>query len=269
MKNKRGIAAACLSGVSEYDALDAIRDAGFESVFSESWELDTVMKIREKCDRLGLVLDSLHAPWRGVNDIWLPTDACEPLLVGIRSSIDAAAAAGVPAVVAHVSSGWFPPEISKIGYERFDALVEYASEKKVKIALENLRRLGHLSVLMDRYEQNPWVGFCYDCGHEHCYTETVRYLDFYGDRMLVTHIHDNFGRDHADPYSDRDAHLMPFDGTLDYADVMARLNKTGYTGSLTLELFREGKYAETGDREYLAIAFERLNRIISLGRRKG
>ena len=71
MKNKLGIAAACLSGVKEIDALDLIRDVGFESVFSEDNDPKTVLAIREKCDRLGLVCDSLHAPWRGINDIWL------------------------------------------------------------------------------------------------------------------------------------------------------------------------------------------------------
>ena len=266
MKNKLGIAAACLSGVKEIDALDLIRDVGFESVFSEDNDPKTVLAIREKCDRLGLVCDSLHAPWRGINDIWLEGDACKPLLDGIYLSVDAAAGAGIPAIVTHVSSGWFPPKISEIGYERFAALVDYAEKKKVKLAFENLRRLGHLAVLMDLYERNPWVGFCYDWGHEHCYTETVKYLDFYGDRLLVTHIHDNFGRDHNDYYADPDAHLMPFDGNIDYADIMTRLRKTDYTGSLTLELFREGKYAETPDREYLEIAFERLQRIAALGK---
>ena len=267
MKNKLGIAAACLSGVKEIDALELIRDVGFESVFSEDNDPKTVLAIREKCDKLGLVCDSLHAPWRGINDIWLEGDACKPLLDGIYLSVDAAAGAGIPAIVTHVSSGWFPPKISAIGYERFAALVDYAEKKKVKLAFENLRRLGHLAVIMELYERNPWVGFCYDCGHEHCYTETVNYLDFYGDRLLVTHIHDNFGRDHNDYYADPDSHLMPFDGNLDYAAMMERLNKTNYTGSLTLELFREGKYAETGDREYLSISFERLNRIVALGKK--
>lgn len=59
---------------------------------------------------------------------------------------------------------------------------------------------------------------------------------------------------------------MPFDGNIDYADIMTRLRKTDYAGSLTLELFREGKYAETPDREYLEIAFERLQRIAALGK---
>ena len=85
MKNKLGIAAACLSGVKEIDALELIRDAGFESVFSEDNDPKTVLAIREKCDKLGLVCDSLHAPWRGINDIWLEGDACKPLLDGIIS----------------------------------------------------------------------------------------------------------------------------------------------------------------------------------------
>ena len=73
MKNKLGIAAACLSGVKEIDALELIRDAGFESVFSEDNDPKTVLAIREKCDKLGLVCDSLHAPWPSQGPcLWSP-----------------------------------------------------------------------------------------------------------------------------------------------------------------------------------------------------
>ena len=264
MERKLGIDATCLPGVAEIDALDKIRTAGFDAVFGVTNDAKTVCDMREKCEKLGLSLESLHAPFRGINDFWLSGLAYRGLRDGIKASIDAAAAAGVPVVVVHVSSGWFPPPICDIGFARFDDLVEYAIARGVKIAFENLRKLGNLAVILERYKKIPNVGFCYDCGHEHCYTETVHFLDIYGARTLCTHIHDNLGRNKEDKWKDADLHLMPFDGDIDYADMMARMRRFGYNGTLTLEITKGGDYAEKSDEEYLAIAYERVKKIAAL-----
>ena len=264
-KTKYGINAGCLPDVDELDALDLILDAGFDAVFSDEYDVKKVAAIKEKSDKLGLSLEFLHAPFHGVNNFWIEGDAYLPLWNNIKSSIDAAENAGIPIIVAHVSSGWFPPQIGDVGLFRFDELVSYAGSHGVTVAFENLRKVGNLTALMDRYEKEPNVGFCYDCGHEHCYTPPVRYTDLFPGRILCTHIHDNFGRDKNDPYADPDIHLMPFDGDLDYADMMTRLRATGYTGTLTLEIFKAGQYAETPAREFLATGRKRIEKIDSLG----
>ncbi|MBQ7171059.1 MAG: sugar phosphate isomerase/epimerase [Clostridia bacterium] len=266
MKRKLGIITSCLPGKSEYDALDYIADAGFEMVFCDEFNQKEILRLKEKCDRLGIALEFLHAPYAGVNQFWNPGDAYLKLRDGIYSSIEGASEAGIPVVVSHVSSGWFPPLIYDFGLARFDELVEYATAKKVKIAFENLRRDDYLDVIMKRYEKEPYVGFCYDCGHQHCYSygEPVDYLALYGDRLLCTHIHDNFGRDQTDIWRDADEHIMPFDGNLDYTAMMKRLHKTGYTGALTLELCNQERYCEKTPAEFLAIAHERIAKIAAL-----
>ncbi len=265
MKQKLGVVANCLTEKTEWEALDLIRNAGFEAVFSESNDPATVLALREKCDKLGLSLDFLHAPFGGINNFWLPGDGYRPLWKGITDSIDSAAGAGVPLVVCHVSSGWAPPPLCDIGFARFDELVEYAQKKGVKIAFENLRKLGVLAAIMERYEKNPEIGFCYDLGHEHCYTRTVRYMDIYADRLLCTHIHDNHGRE-KDDWSDPDEHLLPFDGNIDYADRMRRLREAEFTGTLMLEIYdsRRPEYREMGAEAFLKTAYERIERISKL-----
>ena len=269
MKRKLGIVASCLSGVPETDALEKIRNAGFDTVFSNQNDAGTVCELRERCDRLGLTLDFLHAPFAGINDFWTPGLAYRGLRDGIRKSIDAAAQAGVPTVVCHVSSGWSPPQLCDVGFDRFDALVDYALTRKVRLAFENLRKVGNLAAIMERYERIPEVGFCYDCGHEHCYTRTVNFLDLYVDRLFCTHIHDNHGRDPDNYRDDPDEHLMPFDGNIDYADMMRRIGQTAYTGALTLEISRRGAYEKTSDGDYLAIAYDRISRIAALAKENG
>ena len=264
--NKLGIIASCLPGKTEQEALDPIRAAGFEMVFSGDNDPKRVLDLKNKCEKLGLDLDFLHAPFKGINDFWVPGLAYRDLREGIYRSIDAAAGAGVPAVVCHVSSGWFPPQLSDVGFSRFDDLVDYAIGKGVKVAFENLRKVGNLAAIMERYENIPEVGFCYDCGHEHCYTETVHFLELYAPRLLCTHIHDNFGRDHSNYWGDPDAHMMPFDGNLDYEDMMRRMRATAYTGALTLEVGKKEPYDTVSDEAFLKIAYERLTRISKLGK---
>ena len=264
MERKLGIIASCLPGVTEINAVEKIRNAGFNMIFSGSYDRKTVYDLKTKSDKLGLSLDFLHAPFRGINDFWVPGLAYRELRNGIYGSIDAASGADVPVVVCHVSSGWFPPQLCDIGFGRFDEMVDYAITKNVRIAFENLRKVGNLAAIMERYENIPEVGFCYDCGHEHCYTETVHFLELYASRMICTHIHDNHGRDHNDYFGDPDEHLMPFDGNLDYNDMMRRIEETGYTGALTLELGKKGIYTEKSDEEFLGIAYERIKRISKL-----
>ena len=259
-----GIVASCLAGVAEIDALEKIRQAGFEAVFSEivgTCDPKQVANLQNRCAQLGLSLDFLHAPFRGINDFWVPGLAYRNLRNGIYGTIDAASEAGIPMVVCHVSSGWFPPQLCDVGFERFDALVDYAVTKNVKIAFENLRKVGNLAAIMERYENIPEVGFCYDCGHEHCYTETVHFLELYGDRLFCTHIHDNHGRDHSDYWGDPDEHLMPFDGNLNYADMMNRIRQTNYAGTLMLELVQKGEYLGKSHEAFLQIAYERIKQI--------
>lgn len=261
---KFGIIASCLPGVAEIDALEKIRQAGFETVFTGENDPKTVYNFKERCEQLGLSVDSLHAPFRGINSFWIPGLAYRDLRNGIYSSIDAASGADIPVIVCHVSSGWFPPQLCDIGFQRFDELVDYAISKNVKVAFENLRKVGNLAAIMERYEKIPEVGFCYDFGHEHGYTATVHFLELFGDRVFCTHIHDNHGRSQEDYYGEPDEHLMPFDGNLDYADAMKRLCQTNYTGALTLEIGQKGEYLEKSHKEFLQIAYERLRRISAL-----
>jgi sugar phosphate isomerase/epimerase len=76
----------------------------------------------------------------------------------------------------------------------------------------------------------PHVGFCFDCGHEGCFTQGVQFMPLYGDRVLCTHVHDN------NCEKDRDLHLLPFDGRMDLGRVARQIRESGYQGPLTLEI---------------------------------
>lgn len=140
-------------------------------------------------------------------------------------------------------------------------MIEYALRKNIRVAFENLRNVGNLAAIMERYERIPEIGFCYDWGHEHCYTQDVHFMDLFGRRIFCTHIHDNFGRSKEDPKKDMDIHVLPFDGNIDYKEIMSLMDKYNYTGNLTLEVEQGELYKDMTAEEFLASAYGRIKKI--------
>ena len=265
MKRKLGIVAECLEGVAPYDALDKIKEAGFEAFFTGEYRLNEVKRIKEKADILGLSYDFIHAPFHNINEMWTSGMGYIEVMDYMKESIDTASKCGIPYVITHVSSGWHPPFVNDMGLSRYDELVSYAKEKCVTLAFENLRLLGNLTCLMDRYEKMDNVKFCFDCGHEHCYTKTVSMLDIFTNKVCCTHIHDNFSRELEDRVGNYDLHLLPFDGNYDYEKMMRKLDKYGYSGTLMLEVFQNiGDYSKMSHKEFLDTYYERILRISNL-----
>lgn len=269
MERKLGITNAGLKDVSGIEAIGLIKNAGFDCFFTPAWDVKSVAAVKNEAERVGLELEFIHGPFHAthpsgsplyMNHCWKASPDYVPLMDAILTSIDAAAEADVKTVVLHVNGDWKPPKISDIGLSRFDRIVSHAVRKGVRIAFENLRTHGTLAALMERYERIPEVGFCYDCGHEHCYTETIPYLDLFGKRTLCTHLHDNFGRDKEDPMKDMDAHYLPFEGNIDYAAMMQKLDKYGYQGSLMLEVSQR-HYGDISAEEFLATAYDRVKKL--------
>ena len=262
MKRKLGIYGNCLSGVHPKDALEKIKAAGFETFFTCEYKAEDVSSIKHRADEVGLEYEFIHAPFHSINDMWLPGVDYLTVFDYMKESINSAAEFGIPTVITHLSSGWKSPEVNDLGLSRFDELVLYARELGVTLAFENLRKLGNLACIVDRYENMDNVRFCYDCGHEHCYTKTVNILDVFTDKVCCTHIHDNHGRPFENKRDDFDEHLLPFDGTCNYKAMMGKLDEYGYTGSLMLEVWQNREdYLKMSHEDFLATCYERIKRI--------
>lgn len=262
MKRKLGINVDCLMGVSPLEAIEMIHRAGFETFFTGNQDRATVAALKQKADELGLCFEFIHAPFNGINNIWLSGMEYLTIHNAMKHSIDLAAENGIPTVITHVSSGWNAPAVNDLGLSRYDELVLYAKEKGVILAFENLRMTGNLAVLIDRYEKLDNVRYCFDCGHEHCYTKTVSWMDLFTTRAICTHIHDNHGRPFEDKVNDFDTHLLPFDGTYNYEKMMRKLDEYGYEGSLMLEVSnRKSPYCDLSHEDFLQTCYERIKKI--------
>ena len=240
------------------------------------WKPGDDLRLAAACaESLGLMAQSLHAPWGKAADLWGDDDgkgaAAVDELVGC---LRAAAEIGAPIMVAHAWIGFVPTAPTEAGLARFCTVADEAARLGVKIAIENTEGEEHLDALLERFRGNPSVGFCWDTGHELCYNRGRDLMAQYGDRLLCTHLNDNLGiTDPAGPTTWLDdLHLLPFDGIADWSGIASRLDDSGFSGPLTFELNRDSKpgrhendeYGAMPLRDYLAEAFARARKVASL-----
>ncbi|MBQ2968335.1 MAG: sugar phosphate isomerase/epimerase [Clostridia bacterium] len=131
--------------------------------------------------------------------------------------------------------------------ELFSALLPFAKEHGVKIAIENLFAWekgspdasptacstpesfdAHLNAIND-----PDFVACLDVGHAEMLkdaTSATRLIYTLGNRLQALHIHDN------DRHGDK--HQIPFSMQIDFDAIVKALKDIGYTGYLTLEADR-------------------------------
>ncbi len=239
---KLGCNAEALLGNDIFKNMELIKAAGFDSTFFY-WDDNTdIEKYMEKANSLGLEVEFLHAPFDTVNSVWVEGDEGDVYTEKMRRCIKTAAKYNIPVVVLHTSSGNDVPKTSPIGLLRHKKLIIEAERCGVKIAFENTRIIRHLSLLLE-YFKSENVGFCYDTGHEKCYTPGYRFMPLFGKRTFVTHIHDNNGLSESKEISyNDDLHRIPFDGIIDFSRVCKEVKENGYKGNLTLEVNNREPY---------------------------
>lgn len=158
----------------------------------------------------------------------------------LRNRIDLAAAFQSPNVVLHIDitdnvfrSETAEQEFFEPLFQSLDEIRPYCVEKGVQIAAETLlcanaqNFLNLYDRLFARYGKE-FIGVCFDCGHwELIEPGKLTVLERFGDRLIATHIHDNFGA--------MDNHLLPFDGRLDWHTIISAIAATPYQTPLNFE----------------------------------
>ncbi len=256
--------------------LQQLRDIGFRAVSPVRHADCDLGALTETAARLGLTVQSLHGCHRGIPALWQPDPArSQPLLQELLWGIDDCAAYGIPLLVVHPWSTFdytFDPE--HLYFRNFDTLVAYAAEKGVQIAFENLEGPEFLCALMARYASCSHIGYCWDAGHEQCYTPAWDMLARFGDRLIMTHLNDNLGLTHPEGLlqGTDDLHLLPFDGIANWETLIHRLKQARPQQILNFELKVRPKadrckvdlYSHLPPDRYLALAYERACRVADL-----
>ncbi len=222
---------------------ELMKQNGFTKTFAMSYQTAASEDGAKIMSDYGISFDTLHAPFRGINDMWKKGGEGDEFLARLKDGVDKCVIVGAPTLIVHLSSGIPAPRISDVGFSRFDALMEYAAKKKVKIAYENQRFVANIAAVMEEYAD---AGFCWDVGHEGCFAFGKKYMPLFGDRVCALHIHDNHKVFNADE------HLIPFDGKIDFEYVAKTVADSKYTGTLMLELLQSNShyYDDTSAEEY-------------------
>lgn len=250
------------------DVIRILADVGFYAV-SYSWKRDMNLKaIVDAAHKSGLVLQSLHGPTKNTFDLWNRDESCSrPVLQDMLDGVDKCAEFGIPVMVVH---SWLGKQYTfredDLFFDNFNILVEQAGKKGVGIAFENLEGPEYLAALMAYYKDCETAGLCWDSGHELCYNTGWDFLRDYGDRLMMTHLNDNFGLTSPDGtlLTTDDLHLLAGDGITDWPQMVEKLKRCKKQEILNFEL----KIRPKGDRcikdlyskipleEYLEKAFD-------------
>ena len=213
-----------------YDAIDAsfcaviLEDERHNPILDgDDWK-EKVKREKEKCDKLGIKVQSIHMPYKyqftEEKFPWKYEMMCRSLI--------AAEILGAEWAVMHMKPvEYMVPMLKKMYAE--------TQVKNVGIAFEKSgnKRAEDLVILHDAVEAAGIpVGYCLDVGHFHInkYYEydVVEWIYKFGSRIKVLHMHDNFRTG--------DNHTIPFNGNMPWEKIMRALKDVGYEGNFNYEI---------------------------------
>jgi len=218
-------------------ALRIVRDAGFDGCEFSHYECLSAtecLALRGECAALGLEPWSAHS-W--VTLAATEADAADKA-AAIAQSLEMAAHLGAQVMVVHADRGSFDlsdPEQRQLRRKGFLSCLGQVSARAgdlgLRVAVENCSNREDLEFMIETVEAlgGEHVGFNVDTGHAVLHgmrpDEVVRLM---GPRLFTTHLQDNFG--------ERDDHLPPGRGNIDWPPVIAAIRDVGYGGTLMVEI---------------------------------
>lgn len=273
-KQKLCLGLGPVKGIPALEQIELFHRTGFEGFFS-GW--GGHFDFRKKADELGMIYQSIHAPFGKAADFWKGGEAADAAAAELIACLEDCARVEVPIMVAHTFIGFEDHDPNDIGVENYGKVCARARELGVQVAFENTEGEEYLAAVMGLAKEYPGtVGFCWDTGHEMCYNYGKDMLALYGDLLIATHINDNLGiKDYGGKITwHDDLHLLPFDGIGNWEGIAGRLCDHGYDGILTFELgigskpnrHENDKYMAMDPEVYVAEAYNRACRVAALMR---
>ena len=256
------------SGLSVDEHVALLKRIGWDGFFT-GWEKNLLSAYQAAAEKYGMIWQSIHAPFHQVRYMWNEGELGEQVTAELIECVKDCAAHSVPVMVIHPFIGFEDHDPTEAGLANFGRIIEAADSLGVRLGFENVEGEEYLAAIFEKYAGHPSLGFCLDTGHELCYNRGKDMLAQYGHALCHTHFNDNIGVTGEDIFWTDDLHLLMGDGIADFADVMARIRKTGYDGPLMCELSfanKPGKnthdgYAAMGHERFYAFALERMREI--------
>lgn len=248
-----------------------IKNSGFQNIMV-SYKVGDSEEILKLATELNLKIPFVHFSANS-NNFWSQGEENIKLMNSVKEQIKLTAKYNVKIAILHTTKG-SPNELAlepnEFGLKCFREIVNFAKECNVKIALENLDKVGlnHLRYVLNNIKDEN-LGFCYDVGHHQLYSPNDDILKEFGNRILAVHLHDNlmdwfYGYDWT-----RDLHRLPFDGKINFSDIMKKLAQTNYNNIIMLEIHKNSSgeprlYKDVSVMEFLIEAQNRANKLADM-----
>jgi sugar phosphate isomerase/epimerase len=223
--------------------------------------------VRKLADWLGehkLQVHSLHAPTE--RDLSPGRESGVPISISdtervrrldavdeIKRALEVAERIPFRYMVQHLGHGRQAHDSRRLdaAFNSLEHLVVFAKQRGVTIALENtpgeLAAPSSLAHFIHDTHLND-LRLCFDTGHAHIEDGVEGSFEIMRERVVTTHIHDNHGQ--------KDEHLVPFEGTIDWDVTLQSLAAAPQPLPLVLELREHA--GEGSMLERAAAAFEKL-----------
>lgn len=267
---KFGIGILGGGGMTIPQHIELLRQIGWDAFFT-GWDPSKTEKWAETGAKNGLLYSSIHAPFSNEQHIWNGGEDGERVIANLIACIEDCARFDIPVMVLHTMNGFSsktPAAPTQTGLDGYARIIEAGNRHGVRLAFENTEREEFLAAVMQKYWNEPCLGFCFDTGHELCYRNSDM-MALYGEKLCHTHFDDNFGvtGDVITWYDD--AHLPMGDGNVDWQRVMDRIEACGYDGVLTCELAMgdkperhvHGAYVNMPVDQFYALALDRMKKV--------
>lgn len=236
------------------EQINTFATVGWDGFFTGWDEQNGNSEYRRIADSLGMIYQSIHAPFGKCDLIWEDGEAGEREAARLIACLEECARCEVDIAILHTIIGMEKCTPTAIGSARYGRILDRAHELGVTVALENTEGEVYLDRLMTDHARHPALGFCIDTGHELCYNGGRDMIGKYKGALVATHLNDNLGQtDEKITWLD-DSHLLPFDGVADWQGIADRLNAADYTGHLTFELTTRSKPDRTANDVYSGLS---------------
>lgn len=240
------------------DTLRAVEEAGVRLIeifcAQQHFDYSDRTQVREIADWMAdheLTLHSLHAPMymeyieghagdRPISIADLEKIRRTEAVDEIKRALDVSEKIPFRYLVQHVGAtrDEYDPRKMDAAFWSLEQLVLFARQRGVQILLENIPNELSAPMTLKQFIESTHLrdlGVCFDTGHAHLGEGVERSFEILRELVVSTHVHDNQG--------DKDEHLYPYDGSIDWPKTIRLLRAAPRTIPIVLELRDHGRYA--------------------------
>lgn len=203
------------SNLNYKDRLDIYKECGFTSIgvylddnymTNNEKYIDIINYARE----IGLQVNQIHVDYKISNLIC--DETTNEYFEYINNKIKECLILNIPYLVLHASKGENAPLLNNKSINKLKRIMKNYINKNVYLCFENVRDNRNLDIILNSNISN--VKMCYDLGHAHAYSNEIELLNKYKDKIICTHLHNNYGSD---------SHNLLDDGDIDYKSIILSL----------------------------------------------